>query len=109
VLAIVAQGIARPLSVESARELISRLSAGGPISRDADGEVVARSPMASLADKLEPADEPYRPTEDEQAILFVVLDGWLCEVSEPEFPEDAMTLRYSLFCDLDDRRRARAE
>ena len=109
-LKIVSQERPRELPDDAADELIRRLSAGGIIERDlASGEAISRSPMAELAERLTEARESasvYSPAEDEQGILFVVVDTWLADVSVNDFPVPAMELRYGLFSDIDDRRRS---
>jgi hypothetical protein len=108
-LEILAAGIARELPNDVAEELVERLKQGGLVERNpATGEIVNRSPMAELADRLVDAKNEgaiYAPRPDEQAILFAVLQTWLGDVTTRRFPESGMVLRYALFCDIDDRQR----
>jgi len=110
-LSIVASGIHQPLEDPVAEELTERLRRGGVVRRSPEsGEVIERSPMAELAERLHAASEAseaYVPTEPEQGVLFAVLDFWLQDVKVSRFPESAMDLRYALFADMDDRRRQR--
>ena len=109
-LKIVSQERPRELPDDAADELIRRLSAGGIIERDLEsGEAISRSPMAELAERLTVARDSadvYSPAEDEQGILFVVVDTWLADVNVNNFPVPAQELRYDLFRDIDDRRRS---
>ena len=108
-LKIVAQGRSRELPDEAADELIRRLGQGGLIEINLEtGHVISGSPMADLGERLGGARESdivYSPAEDEQGILFVVVDTWLQDVNTTHFPAPVAELRYALFSDIDNRRR----
>jgi hypothetical protein len=110
-LKIIASGHVRGLNDFDGDELIRRLKQVGIVRRDPEtGEVVERSAAAELAKRLQQSEaegQIYRPDEDEQGTLFAVLDFWLEEVGEPDFPESTMDLRYALHAEIDDRRQQR--
>jgi hypothetical protein len=93
-LSILGKGFARELPDHVAAELISRVN-DLPHLTAIDELVVALT-------KARNGGARYRPSEDQQVILFRILDVWSLEVGEARFPPAAKALRYALFDELGD-------
>lgn len=103
--AILADGLPRPVSADTVKELLGRLDRMGLVRRDLEtGEIVERSASAQLAEDIRHAiargDRVFEPTDADAGGLLAALYSWLDETVVSEFPEDAMVLRYSLHSQL---------